>query len=227
MTKKKKTSVPKFGSGVVSDSVDKAGLGKTECQGIFTIFWAWGYPCIRSWFVTFSVFEVPKGMTSVTVSLRKRGSKKSSSLGVANIDSSESNAAPIVVAPLQYHFNGPGRYEIICQFRDHPGRLTIPVEVRSKDWPRFTKKELAFARKNPQAIGTVQATVHCSKCQSVHAFEETVVPDIKPKGNVQRFPDSGTLECSECGHQMNLLDIQGRLRATLKENIRLAMREMQ
>lgn len=229
MAKKKELSTktvkinPVFGSGLLSDSVIQTDSGKSNLQGIFTFFWAWGFPCFRTWFLTFTAFGIPEEKTSVLISIRKIGSRNKTSLLAIDTTAGIDNAPSTLSVQLSHSFDEPGRYEILCALHDASTQLRIPFEVRKKDWPEFSEEETYFARNNPQIPSHLRADVQCKQCSYAYIFEESILND-KPKGGVHRFPPDGHYECKECGRTMNLLDIQGRLRASLKEIIRVAIR---
>lgn len=233
MTIKKKSSlkdnnpaIPVFGSGVITDSIGPTEQSKPSATGIFTMFWAWGFPCNRSCFLITTIFNIPKGDMNIYVSINKKGSRKKNEIGNAKLYiKKDIDTGTTITIPLQFRFKSEGQYEIICQFRDYAGRLKIPLIVKLKKWPKLTIKEKAFAKKNPKIIRSFRVNARCRNCDHTYIFEETGEVDSEPTGGVLRFPESGVLECGECGNEMNLRDIQGQMRESLKETIKMAMRD--
>lgn len=220
---RKSKSRGRFGSGLLVDNVKQVEQGKLDCYGVFTFFWAWGYPCNRSWNVVFTMFELPEGKIPISIWMKPLGAKTRKKLKSIKLEIGEPDGAATFFAPVNYRFGKAGRYIIECSVEHGRNKLQIPFEVRTKDWPRFTKKEIEFARNNPAIPRVLRANVHCFKCDYGYIFEETILPDVEPPGGIMRFPEAGKLKCEGCGHTMNLRDIQGQLRASLKSTISQAM----
>ena len=114
-----------------------------------------------------------------------------------------------------------GSYELLFSIPRTHRTLTIAFEVRKKDWPQFTKAETEFAKANPNCAKSIRANIHCAKCSYAYVFEETLL-EAPPDGGVQRFPESGEFKCIDCQDTLELRDLQGQLRASLKEQVRQA-----
>ena len=223
MTTKRK-QMPKFGSGILADSAHTDAGGKVSCKGLFTIFWAWAYPCTRSGNILATIFDLPKGTTSVSISLGKRGTGgKKKSVALVDVDSEDTDGAMILHVPFKHRFNAPGKYEIVLNFRDYAGSLRIPFNLSERPWPKFTAKEKAFAEKNPDVQSAFRMNVHCASCGHAYIFEESLL-DAEPRGGVLKFPESGVFVCEECGRNIQLRDMQGQLRQSLKDNVTAQMR---
>lgn len=220
----KRKQPPKFGSGVLADSAHADDKGKVSCKGLFTIIWAWAYPCTRSGNILATIFDLPKGTTSVSVSLGKRGSGgKKKSLSLVDVQSEEPAGAMTLHVPFKHRFTEAGRYEVVLKLRDYPGTLRIPFNLREREWPEFSAKEKAFAEKNSDVQSAFRMNVHCASCEHAYIFEESLL-SAEPKGGVLPFPDSGVFVCEECGRKLQLRDMQGQLRQSLKDNIAAQMR---
>ena len=216
--KPKRKYFGQLGSGILSDSAKESEQGKIDCYGVFTIFYAWGYPCSRSWNAVITIFKLPKGNTSLIITLKLK-SRIIKSLATANIKSNEPNGVATIKIPLKYSFNEEGSYILEFSLRDSKNKLYIPFEVRTKEWPVFTEKEIEFAKGNPSIPQSLRANVHCNQCEHAYIFEETFIPDMEPKGGVFRFPESGKFDCLECDRVIELRDLQGQLRSSLKDII--------
>lgn len=214
---------PSFGGGVLADSVTVTKAGKSSAQGIFTFFWAWAYPCDRTWHVVATIFDLPKSDVSCVLAIRKKGSPSVDPLGSISIASREADGAMTVSGPASYRFHGPGRYEVTLAFPKSKAELRIPFEIRTRGWPEFTRAELNFAPDIPASARTLRATIECPKCQAAYIFEERVLRESPLPPGVLEFPDSGVLECGGCGHEIHLRDIQGQIRQLLKERLAAAM----
>jgi len=219
----KKKFIARLGSGILADSIKKSEQGKIDCYGVFTLFHAWGYPCSRSWNAIVSAFELPKGHTSITVTIN-RGKNNLKTLATVDIDNEETNNITVIPIPLKYRFDKSGPYYLEFSILESIRKLKIPFEVQTKDWPEFTQKEIEFARNNNAIPKSIRANVQCDKCRYTYIFEETFIPELRPTGGVRNFPESGKFECSDCGQILELRDIQGQLRASLKNIIVQKMR---
>ncbi|MCK4822393.1 hypothetical protein KA005_41905, partial [bacterium] len=112
------------------------------------------------------------------------------------------------------HFNVVGTTKV----------LKIPLNVATRPWPNFTKKDLAFLKNNPSLPHSIRMIVTCSNCSSPYTFEENVLTKEKLVSGVLPFPDSGLFECNNCGHKLQLKDIQGQLRSSIKTAVTTAIR---
>ena len=215
-SKSKTTSPSKaiLGGGLLSDSIAQTDSGKIHAQGIFTVFWAWGFPCTRN---------LKKGKTSIVLGIRKSGETSQTSLAVIDAEVNEDDSSNTVVVQLTHNFESAGRYEVVCSIQDSSSSLSLPVDVCEKKWVTFTEDERNYVKSNKDIPGSLRANVHCKQCSYAYIFEESILNET-PKGGVNSFPNDGKFECKDCGHVMNLKDIQGRLRASLKELVQSAMR---
>jgi hypothetical protein len=210
---------PFFGSGVLADSFRSGESGKINISGIFTILYAWSFPCTRTLNAILTIFNLPKGETSIAVSVSKRNSRKLKSLGLFDVSSDVTKGNITVPYIIKYRFEKEGFHEIIFSFRDYPKKLRIPLDIHKKEWPEFTEEELDFVKSMGEKFPAFRITIHCSGCEHVYIFEEQLNPDIPPKGGVYRFPDDSIFICEECDKEMDLRDIRGQLRSSLKDTI--------
>jgi hypothetical protein len=214
---------PFFGSGVLADSFRRGESGKTDISGIFTILYAWSFPCTRSIHSILTIFNLPEGETSVAVSIAKRNSRKLKSLGLVDVSSEVSKGHVTVPYIARYKFEKEGIYEIVFSFRDYPGKLKIPLDIHKKLWPQFTDEEIDFVKKSGETFPSFRITIHCSGCEHVYIFEEQLNSEVPAKGGVYRFPEDSIFICEECDREMDLRDIRGQMRASLKDTITLRM----
>ncbi len=219
-----KKSIPFFGSGILTDSIRSTEERKFNATGIFTILYAWSFPCNRTLNAVITIFNLPKGVTSVAASVAKRNSRNLKSLSLFDV-SSKTNRGNITIPYLIKHkFEHEGFNEIIFSFRDYPGKLKIPLDIHKKEWPNFSEKELEFVKKRGEKFPSFRVTIHCSGCEHAYIFEEILNPIILPKGGVYRFPEESIFICEECEREMDLRDIRGQLRQSLKDTIILGMK---
>ncbi|MBN1762667.1 MAG: hypothetical protein JW878_06300 [Methanomicrobia archaeon] len=223
-SEKKKKITPFFGSGVLVDSFRLGESGKADVSGVFTILYAWSIPFTRTFSAVFTIFNLPKGATSVAVSISKRRSRKSKSLALLDVKSKENKGDIIVTFSVKNKFEEDGFHDVIFSFRDYPGTLRIPLDIQKREWPEFTEAELGFVKQLGDDSPSFRVNIHCSDCEHVYIFEEQLNPDIHPKGGINRFPENSIFICEECGKEMDLKDIRGQLSASLKDTIAQRMR---
>lgn len=221
--KKPKHLKPFLGSALLCDNVTVSEKNRVNIQGVITIFWAWGYPCSRTWWFVPTLFDLPKGKISLTISLRKATRRELSSLTVVDANIEKDNTITAIPTQLTHSFESSGRYELICTMNKCLKPLKVPFCVQEKKWAKFTKDEKNFISKNPHVPHALKANIHCKQCSHAFIFEEAVIEE-NPVGGVLRFPESGEFECGECGYILKIKDYQGRLRASLKEIVVNAMR---
>ena len=216
---------PFFGSGILADSLRASQDGKVNATGIFTVLYAWSFPCNRVLNAVLTIFNLPKGITSIAASVGKRNSRKLKSLGLFDVISKTNGG--VITAPyeIKHKFEHQGYNEIIFSFRDYPGKLKIPLDIRKRQWPEFTDKELRFIKTTGSKFPSFRITIHCSGCEHVYIFEEQLNTELPLKGGVHRFPEQGVFICEECDREMDLKDIQGQLRQSLKDTIKQRMKE--
>lgn len=225
---KKKTAKkhinPILGSGILANSSSRSKIGRLDCLGIITVFWAWAFPCVRRWQALITIFNLEKGKTPITVSIGKRNSRNLSSLLITDIETGGNISTITVPLVLSYGFSETGLYDLVVSFKNCRGKLKIPFEVREKKWPVITEAEKRFIKEQIDFFPKFQVNVHCSKCNHVYVFEESIEEIKSEKGGVCRFPENGDFECIECGNIIHLKDIQGQLRSALKDTILKRMR---
>ncbi len=212
-------TIPRFGNGILADSFSQVSSNKINLHGIFTVIWAWAYPCQRSCIVAITLFGGPWIDSTLHVSLRKRRSKddyKVNVLASLTPQIQRGMHSSTACIPIQFGLKQPGDHEIVCQFEESKRTLRIPFDVRTRPWPVFTEEEKQFVESNPGVIDNMRANISCRECSHAYIFEESIADDSRRVGGVLKFPDTGTFECTDCGQTLNLRDIQGQVRATLK-----------
>ncbi len=218
--------LPKFGSGIVCDSARPHPSGKIVAAGIFTMFWAWGFPANRNWSLIITLFYVPKKQTTLIFGIRKRGSSKVDTIGTADIQDNNPDNQHTINVQLGHVFESEGDYEIICTLKDYKTKLIIPFNIRTRDWPIFNGKEIDYLNKNKTKLPyKLSAQIKCKDCGHLYNFEEIVLPDEEVSGGAIRFPESGIYECEHCGRLLKLKDIQGQIRASIKDNLVIALNQ--
>ncbi|MHC4060388.1 MAG: hypothetical protein ACYSUC_06755 [Planctomycetota bacterium] len=213
---------PRFGGGILADSTTITNSGKVNAQGIFTLFWAWDFPCERHCAAIITLFDLPQGKTKMPVSIKKKGfrAKRLTTIPVAY----KKDIPPLTQSvALNFTLTSSGSYEFLFSIPRTSRTLSIPFEVRKKTWPQLTKAEIDFAKTNPNCIKSIRANINCSKCSHAYVFEETVL-ETPPAGGVHRFPASGRFKCVKCKHALRLRDVQGQMTSALKEQIEQAMK---
>ena len=221
---KDRTIGPKFGGGVLADRISTARAGKPDAHGIFTYFQAWGFPCHRRANALITVFDMPETKVQCSVSLREGGAGRLAHLADFEIPSPGPRESLTFHLTWGRSFEREGRYELVFKFTHHTGELRLPVEVRTLAWPRFSKAERDYAKSRTDAPKTVRATVTCEGCKAPFFFEESVLKDYKPPPGVHVFPRRGGFTCPKCGEKLELRDLQGQLRSSLKDLLKRARR---
>jgi hypothetical protein len=217
---KRTNNQPKFGGGIVCDIARTQSSGKIDAIGIFTMFWAWGYPANRNWSLIISLFYVPKKQTALIVGIRKKGSSKIETLGIIDISDNIQDNQRTINVQLGYSFEEEGDYEIICTLKDYQAKLVLPFFVRTREWPIFSPKELEYLEKHKDKIQyKLSAQIKCKDCGHLYNFEEIILQNEPVSGGAIRFPESGEYECEDCGRSLKLKDIQGQIRASIKNNL--------
>lgn len=218
------TKMPFLGSGVICDQLSRQ-KGKPAAHGIFTHMYAWAYPCNRSWFLIFSVFGATEFPIEGDISVRKKGGRQKSvkkeKFTVTEDEvlwTSQNLSAVTVNVKLGCEFGSPGLYEILISLDRSSSKLRIPLVLQTMPWPDFTEKEIGLAKKKGIPL-SIRVNVACPKCKAAYIFEETIMEDEAHPTGVLSFPSSGLFECIDCGHELNLKDIQGQVRQTLKERL--------
>ncbi len=97
--------------------------------------------------------------------------------------------------------------------------LKIPLNVATRPWPKLTKQELNFLQNNPLLPHSIRMVIKCSHCPSLYTFEENVLAKEKLENGVLPFPDTGLFKCNNCVHKLQLKDIQGQLRSSIKMSV--------
>jgi len=219
-----KPKSPVFSNGIMADGYSKGDLNKVNAQGVFTTFWIWGFPAQRRWAIILSIGNLSKGNYQISYFIRKQGNSSVKRIGSGILKNYEGEELAILPVPLTYEFKSDGIFELLCQFKDENEQGIITFEVKKKEWPIFSEEELTFAKTSTaHIIRNLRANIHCKKCSHAYIFEETILPDLKASPGVIRFPADGRYTCKDCGHILFLKDIQGQLRASLKEQLNNVM----
>lgn len=218
----RKVTEPFIGSGILADSVVNIENLKPNAQGIFTSFLAWGFPCVRSCCAVINIFDLPMGQYRLGLSLLNYKKETIHAITTVDIKIDKTDGAATVAAQLPIEVAGPGRYYISCNIIDNESYILLPFNVAGQEWPEFSEKEIAFLKSKPEFALMLRVNVQCNKCSRVYIFEESAIGE-KISAGATEFPKSGNLECSDCGHMLNLRDLQGLMRANLKQAILAAM----
>ena len=210
---------PIFSGGLMVDGFTKGENNKIIAQGVFSTFWSWGFPATRRWSVIMSVCYLSAGIHNVTFSVREKNGTKLIKVGSAKLENIKGD--PITIFPMQlaFEFEKEGIYELVSRIDNSKSVGIIPFEIKIKDWPEFNKQELDHVRSGKAHVNSLRANVHCKNCKHAYIFEETVIPQKVTDKGVIRFPKDGKYKCKDCNHVLTLKDIQGQLRASLKELI--------
>jgi len=217
-------SGPKLAAAVFCNAVSKSESGKMNCQNIFTSFLAWAYPtAFRSWFAILTVYNLPPVGTTIAVSISCDRRKKTT-LASVDIKREQEDLGSIINIPLHHKFQNEGLHFVHFNVVGTTKVLNIPLNVVTRPWPKFSKKDLEFLKNNPSIPHSIRVNVSCSNCSSPYTFEDNVLSKEDLVGGVLPFPDLGLFECNNCGLKLNLKDIQGQLRNSIKTAVSTASR---
>ena len=215
---------PSIGSAILADRSNKDETQKVNINGAFTTFWAWGFPCFRKWTATVTLFNLPKGKTSMKAYLNGPSIKNIIIAG-GGIETKYEDTNFIMQFDLEYMFKKPGKYFIDFRYDDFDDSLTVPFEIREKNWAKFTRSEIKFVRKHKNIPDNIEVDIQCKKCDSMYTFVEAIGPEIYLRmPEARQFPLDGSFPCDKCNNIIDLKDIQGQVRETLKGMIISAMR---
>lgn len=225
MKNKSKAENAFFGSGIMADAVLTAENGKIIAHGIFTSFLAWAYPCRRKCDAIITLFNPPQRGVEIIMSYRRKGSNY---IKIGRFDREKDKKdllGTTIQVPVQFRFERAGDYELKFVIKGTRTSLIIPFKLNTKEWPVFSEEEKEFVKSNPNYISNIHTNVSCdnAKCNHRYVFEESVTEESKIVGGVHRFPESGIFKCEECGKKLFLKDLQGQIRASLKELLQLNM----
>lgn len=210
----------KFGCGLIADNARPQTSGKLDLHGVFTIMHAWGYPATRVWTMVLTIFDLPRIQTTLHVGIRRKGSKQIDTLATADLKDELIDNAHTINMSIGYRFEQEGDYEIVCTLKDYTSTLKIPLRLKTREWPTFTESEISTLEQNKSLLPhKVSAQVKCKKCEQHYVFEEKILPSENYSGGTIPFPENGFYECENCDHKLKLKDIQGQIRASIKDNL--------
>jgi len=215
---------PKLAGAVFCNSASQGDGGKVDCRGVFTSFLAWSYPTsLRSWHAILTLHDLPAGTTSISVAI-SQGQGKKTTLAAADIQRGKPDLGSVINLPLRYRFKSEGFYFVHFTIVGTRRTLKVPLKVNTMPWPRFSRKQIEFLKENPAVPHSLRMNIQCSDCSHSYTLEECVLPDSELPGGVLPFPEAGSFECESCGHVLQVRDIQGQLRNSIKNAVRQAMK---
>ncbi len=216
----KQVRLPRFGGGLIADNARPQSSGKIDVHGVFTLMHTWGYPAGRVWTLVLTIFDVPKLQTTLHIGISRKGSKQIDTLATSDIKDEKYDNASTIQIEIGYRFEKEGDYEIVCSLKDYSSKLRIPLRINLRDWPSFSEKEIAILNNNRSVLPhKVTAQVTCRKCNQHYVFEEKIIPSEVYSGGTIPFPINGIYECENCDYKLSLKDIQGQIRASIKDNL--------
>ena len=206
----------RFGSAIFCNFASTEDSGKVNCTGVFTSLLAWAYPSsVKFWHSVVTIYDLPQGTSSISVSISSGRSKKTT-LATVDVENRGGDAGNVINIPINYNFKKEGYFFIHFNIIGITKTLKVPIKVVTQPWPEFSKREIEFMRKNPSEIGSIRANVICSGCSQPYIFEEILVPGGTVPHGVQPFPELGKFQCDTCGRELDLKDIQGQVRSSIK-----------
>ena len=126
--KKRRKLTPYIGGGILTDnsSIDKSG--KMNAYGIFTMFWAWDFPCNRLAEAIITMFNMPKRKTKVIISVKKKGNR-AKTIASITVKAEKANP-PLWLVILLYHLHFPQKVTMNSYSQFH--KLAERLRLRSK-----------------------------------------------------------------------------------------------
>lgn len=208
----------RIGSAIFSSSI-KESQGKKDAAGIFSATWAWGYPANRSWSIIMTLYDVNPGLsTQINIEISSNHSETPFTIKTIKLDSLTKENT-VIYSRLNYSFPGPGEYEVACRLSDNDNIFTLPMLVKTREWPEFTNEEIEIARNNQQQITyELSIKIDCSYCNKSYKFIENIFKEKLPRGSFS-FPESGIFVCPSCNHEIPTKDLQGQMRSSIKNSI--------
>ncbi len=207
------------------DTTSIGDAGKLDCRGAFTSFLAWAFPTSkRNWHAVVSILDLPHGANKILVSVTYKNEKEKliASVEVTNIQ--KNNLGSIFTIPLFFGFDKEGLYNFHFTIDGTKAVCNYPGKVILLPWPRFTRRDLDFLRKTEGIMKSVRVNVACPNCTRPYMFEEAILSDHEYSVGVLPFPVSGFLICETCNRKLYLKDIQGRMRNTILDTVRNAIK---
>ncbi|MFC1956822.1 hypothetical protein ACFLVY_00795 [Chloroflexota bacterium] len=215
---------PKFGSGLLFNSINTTANKQINGLGLINIFRVWAFPCFRNATAVISIFNLSKGTTTGKLFLTTSKRAEMRAIGDFKVVTDRNNTTLAVTPTLTLEFASGGFYFIRAVLDNYKSTLNIPFSVILQKWPEFTQEERQFAQERELPARTIRADLNCPECKHAYIFQESIFEDIQLPGGVLRFPESGEYVCTECSAPIYLRDIQGQIRFSLKEILLNAMK---
>lgn len=217
-----KTKAPFFGEAILCNSTSHGESGKIDSKGLFTSFLAWSYPTSnRNWHLIFGLYDFPGGVVEIKVTITHPLALKENIIydQAINLPKKRYQVGHLIDLDVNCEFEYEGYYQANISLRDFSITKSIPLKVVTQPWPEFTPNEIDYFLKTPSIPHKVRLVVVCSECSSSYIFEESALEESELSEGVYVFPSNGSFDCLKCGHKMNLRDIQGQMRKSLKASI--------
>ena len=137
--------------------------------------------------------------------------KEKHSLKTVDAKLTSRDVGNIIQIPLEFQFEKEGDYLIEFTLIGTKEKLLIPLRIATHEWPKFSRRDLEFLRATTAIPKAIRVNIECVKCRSAYLFEHSPLPEHELAPNTKPFPKSGTFECENCEHHLNLKDLQGQL----------------
>lgn len=213
---------PIFSGGILSDKSERTDSSRLNVSGVITIFWAWAYPCFRSWHTIIPILNLPSGKINVAISISEEKDEQLILLDKFTLETRAGTPSALTLARFNKHqFKSEGRHFIKISLEEYELDHSLPFEVATKEWPTFTNEEKKFAKSlNPNPL-SIRVTIECRHCEKPYIFQVSMPDTMSRPQGVRKFPKSGKLNCSdkECKNTIFVKDIEGQLLSSLKENL--------
>jgi hypothetical protein len=212
-----------LGSMLLFNSVtqEEKGLSGTE---LVTYLYAWAYPSSHIVQAVFTIFDVEKGKTLVDFYIKRQNEKIEKDILRLTMTTNNNIPSYSFNSALPLEFQKSGRYYIIATLPEFKSKIEIPIDVITKKWPTFTNREVNFINSNAEKARSIRLNIICKTCNHNYVFEEKLNKTEPISPGALQFPESGHFKCPGCENNIELKDIQGRLRYSIK---RLVKRQME
>jgi hypothetical protein len=143
---------PTFGGAFLADRIARRPDGKLAAEGIIAQFLIWGLPAPRTWHVAVTVFDLPKGKTSLCVHLKRHRARASNHLTSVDVSTKTSNTFTTLHMPIAYDFTAAGRWDLTISLPEYRRDCRVSFRVGMQPWPNITRSELHYLVDNPMGM---------------------------------------------------------------------------
>lgn len=206
-----------IGGGLNCDGFKIGQSNKLDLEGTFTVMYLYAFPAQRIWSLVFSALDVAPN-DEVNVFLEGPSGHKTQVSNTAF--PKEPNNPHINASIIAYSFIEAGTHRFSFEVNGTSQDAEVLFLAVLREWPEFDEEEINLVR-NSKGLYSSKASVSvkCGTCSTVYDFEEKLLAEEVITKGYMSFPEEGFLSCPKCQNRIELRDIQGQLRASLKAGI--------